>query len=124
MSRAIALVKFLNSGNIYATVYEGTSDILVPFLFTYDEYKNTSIYNEVDKIIYTLPWKMDDNTPLEPVEIYSDYGGGFYWQGMGSEALKKVGGPLEPFGYDFDNDFVQSIDGQPDWVIQYFNAHK
>lgn len=122
MSSSFALIKFKRTGNIYYGCYNGTSDILIPFIFTpeecYDEKTNCycaiSYGKELGK---TREWKFPDNVPdLDEVEIYSDYGYGFYWTGTGSESLRMVKGPLDTC---FEEVWVDEKDGQPEWVIEF-----
>lgn len=121
MSASFALVKFKSTGNIYYGCYEGTSDILTPFICTPEECYNekTDCYcaisycRELRKArVWKFPANIDD---LDDVEIYSDYGGGFYWSGTGSESLKMLKGELDPF----ENCYDDMHDGQPDWVVEF-----
>lgn len=121
MSRSFTLVKFKKTGNIYYGCYNGTSDILLPFLCTPQEcYDETDGY--YDPITYCTElsdrnsWKFPDNVKdLDDIEIYSDYGGGFYWSGTGSESVKMVYEFLNPF----DEVYVDIKDGQPEWVEEF-----
>ena len=35
-------------------------------------------------------WEFPEVDDLDDIEIYSDYGGGFYWNGIGSESAKMI----------------------------------
>lgn len=123
MSRSYGLVKFKKTGNIYFGCYNGTTDIMLPFICTPEE-----CYNEnVDcycSISYCMElgarygsWKLPDNVDdLDEVEIYSDYGGGFYWPGKGSESAKMLDRYLNPY----EECYEEMIDGQPEWVKDFW----
>ena len=122
MSRSYALIKFKSTGNIYFGCYDGTSDVLIPFICTpeecYDEkvdcYLSISYCRELSSKYDS--WKFpDDVTDLDDVEIYSDYGGGFYWPGTGSESIKMIKYPLAP-------DFDIELDGHPEWVEEFWKG--
>ena len=126
MSASFALIKFKTTGNIYYGCYEGTSDILIPFIFTPEECynKETDCYcaisygRELNKR-HNYSWEFPDNVnDLDDVEIYSDYGGGFYWSGTGSESAKMVKHYLDPF-YEMDDDVT---DGEPEWVKEFLEG--
>lgn len=122
MSRAFALVKFKKTGNIYYGCYNGTSDVMIPFLCTPQECYNEE-YGYYGAITYCTEltrqhdsWRIPDNvTDLDDVEIYSDYGNGFYWSGTGSESVKMIDAPLNPF----DTVYEDIKDGQPEWVEEF-----
>lgn len=123
MSRAFALVKFKKSGNIYYGCYDGTMDVMNPFLCTpqecydkeHDCYKAISYCNELNN---TKNWKIRDNiTVLDDIEIYSDYGGGFYWDGTGNEPEKMIKDFLAPF----DQCPEDIKDGHPEWVEEFLH---
>lgn len=118
MSAAFALVRFKKTGNIYYSSYEGTSDILSPFICTPEECwdEKWDCYDPIGfcrKMNSTCSWVFpEDVTDLDEIEIYSDYGGGFYWNGVGSESIKMIKEYLNPWeecGKDIK-------DGQQDWV--------
>jgi hypothetical protein len=122
MSSSFALIRFEKTGNIYYGCYNGTSDILIPFLCTPAECYNplTDCYCAIsycrDLSKQHDLWRFpDDVSDVDNVEIYSDYGGGFYWHGVGSESAKMVNHPLDPFE-ECDEDV---IDGEPVWVKQF-----
>ena len=136
MSRALALVKFNRTGNIYMGVYNGTVDVLVPVVLPpekcideegiYDVFRYTEeAYNHLntDEMEY-------DNSKIDDVEIYSDYGGGFYWDGKGVEKhgyiLNDYLAPFNPTYYfnpydDTPNDSIAVVDGVPKWAEEFMN---
>ena len=62
-------------------------------------------------------WKFpDDITDLDEIEIYSDYGGGFYWSGTGSESIKMIKSFLMPY----EECWEDMKDGEPKWVEDFF----
>ena len=120
MSASWGLVKFKKTGNIYMCCYEGTSDILNPFFCTpaecYDEkfdcYCSIMHCRELSK---GRSWAFpDDVTDLDEVEIYSDYGGGFYWSGTGSESLKMIKDGINTLEEDIEETY-----GKPEWVAEF-----
>lgn len=125
MSRTYAMIKFKRTGNIYMGCYNGTSDILIPFICTPEEcyeerYKcYSSITYCQDISDRSDSWKFPDNiTDLDEVEIYSDYGGGFYWPGTGSESIKMIKTSLDPFEQCYD----EMVYGKPDWVVKFWET--
>lgn len=117
MSANYGLVKFKKTGNIYYCCYEGTSDIMIPFLCTpeecfdkvWDGFCAISYCRNIDK-----SWEFPEVNDLDDIEIYSDYGGGFYWNGTGSESARMIKEEIN-FGekvYEYKN-------GQPSWVNDF-----
>ena len=54
----------------------------------------------------------------EDVEIYSDYGGGFFWKGKGNEERRVIDSHSCTVPcYDFDKVF----DGVPDWAQKFMD---
>jgi hypothetical protein len=124
MSAAFALVKFKTTGNIYYGCYEGTSDLLLPQICTpaecYDEktgcYCAISHCRQLHALATDESWIIsNDVLDLDDVEIYSDYGGGFYWAGHGSESIKKVNSWGDPWCDEASN----CMDGRPEWVDEF-----
>ncbi len=136
MSRALALVKFNKTGNIYMGVYSGTTDVLYPVILTpekcineegiYDVFRYVEeAYNHLntDEMEY-------DNSEIDDVEIYSDYGGGFYWEGKGVEKHGYIlNDYLAPFDYvtsplpwyNVADDSIMVMDGVPKWAEEFMN---
>ena len=121
MSSAFGLVKFKSTGNIYYGCYNGTCDIFLPFIFTaeecYDEeldcYCAITYGRELNR---DRDWIFpDDVKDLDEVEIYSDYGGGFYWNGTGSESARMKKKYLDPF----EEVWRDINDGTPKWVDDF-----
>ena len=88
MSRALGLVRFSKTGNIYMGVYNGTCDVFSPRIFKPEDckdsdgkYRYLAYYDSLKNTDVEIP----PNDELDSVEIYSDYGGGFYWSGTGNE---------------------------------------
>lgn len=123
MSAAFGLVKFKKTGNVYYGCYEGTSDIMIPFICTPEECYNeeTDCYcaisycRELDSRDRT--WKFPDNVDdLDDIEIYSSYGGGFYWSGTGSESIKMIKNYLNPW----EECYKDMKHYEPEWVEEFF----
>lgn len=119
MSAAFALIKFKRTGNIYYGCYEGTSDTMIPFICTpeecYDEkldcYCAISYCRNLARQGKAWPFP-EAAKDIDEVEIYSDYGGGFYWTVRGSESARVVES-LDP--YDIENERK----GIPDWAKKF-----
>lgn len=122
MSASWALIKFKRTGNIYFGCYEGTSDTMNPFICTaeecYDEkldcYCSIWTCREIAK--HRCDFFLTDIPDLDEVEVYSDYGGGFYWTAVGSESFKMIDNPLDEF---MCVDFDKCTDGKPEWVEEF-----
>lgn len=123
MSRSFALVKFKSTGNIYYGCYNGTVDVLLPFLCTPQECYDEKI-DCYCAITYCMElsrksdvWRFpDDVTDLDDVEIYSDYGGGFYWSGKGSESIKMVDYASQD---PWETPCEDIVDGMPEWAEEF-----
>lgn len=125
MSADWGLVKFKKTGNIYMCCYEGTSDILNPYICTpeecYDEQRDCYCAITHCRMIGAShdDWAFPDYVQdLDEVEIYTDYGGGFYWYGTGSESIMMIKGPLDTWAFDED---ASVIDGRPKWVDEFWS---
>ncbi len=101
MSHAHGLVKFPD-GTIKHFEYDGTSDICCPKLWDTSE--------EVDK-----HWREEDRQKQctcgkepEIIEIYSSYGGGYWWKSTGCKQCNVI---IDVFTDDKDE-----VEGCPDWV--------
>lgn len=124
MSDSFALIRFNKTKNIYYGAYVGTVDLLLPAICLPEECYNKEFdyYNPINycrKITYNTSNSYRDlsqEEDLDDVEIYSDYGGGFYWFGKGSESLKLIDNfSLDPWRDSCPND------GIPLWVIEFLN---
>lgn len=122
MSAAYGMVKFKRTGNIYMCCYEGTSDIMIPFIFKPEECLYLGCYNAISygrQLGDENDWEEPNVNDIDDIEIYSDYGGGFYWQGKGSESAKYIISEIN-FGenvYDYTN-------GKPKWVTDFWDGIK
>lgn len=122
MSASFGLVRFKKTGNIYYGCYEGTSDLMLPFICTpeecYDEkidcYCAITHCRNIEGRYATWLFP-DDVADLDDIEIYSDYGGGFYWNGTGSESIKMIKDYLDPWEQCYKN----MKHGQPKWVEEF-----
>lgn len=127
MSRSWALVKFINTGNIYIGLYDGTADVLYPYVLPLEKCWNEEhkVYDPFKFIPETHIRKMGyDKEEISPVEIYSDYGGGFFWQGKGVEKygfiLSQSCYPWRDY-YPDTSDVIEIIDGTPKWAEDFMN---
>ena len=120
MSRSFALIKFDKTNNIYYGCYNGTSDILIPKICTPEECydKEYNAYRPISYLDvpsnYILNIQVND---FDNVYIYSDYGGGFWWRGTGSESAKYIKEGLDPWNED-----IQIKDEVPKWVQDFLSG--
>ena len=126
MSASFALIKFKKTGNIYYGCYEGTSDVILPYICTPEEcydkkldcYCAITYCRELERHDTDHHWIIFEHPDdLDEVEIYSDYGRGFYWSGTGSEASKMIIRSLAPW-----DDGTKITDGIPDWAKEFLEA--
>jgi hypothetical protein len=103
MSDSYGVVRFKSDGKQMFYRYNGTSDICNPCL--YDNSNDIWTHNE---------WEECTCNHDEPVEIYSDYGGGFYWQGRACRYCNAITEGLEPWPSD-EKEYIDITDGQPEW---------
>ena len=112
MSSATALVRF-SDGSIRWAIYHGTVDQLRPRLF--------------DSAAEAWAQK---GPPLgggadEPVTIYADYGGGFWWEGFSNPGFVS-GRSCIPYGAEdqFGKVLVAPstiYDGMPEWAVSIYS---
>ena len=103
MSHASGKVRF-NDGTIMHYEYDGTSDWVIPKLYdTHEE-----MWDNWRKYEYQ---EIHCEHKLEDIEIYSDYGNGFYWKG---KACRKCNMVIEGRSLDHIDDFIQY--GKPKWA--------
>ena len=117
MSRAFGLCRFRSTSNIYWCVYDGTSDVMYPWLYTDEEITDNNGGTHLFSMINSKrPWKPEQPpTDIDVVDLYSDYGGGFYWCGKGSELNRLILSELAPL-----DDWSQDVtDGVPSWVSDF-----
>lgn len=126
MSSSFALVKFKKTGNIYYTYYNGTSDTICPFLYTAQECYDPKIdcycaisYGRTLWGQHSSRTFPDNVTDVDDVEIYSDYGGGFYWDGTGSESIKMINPILDEWG---ELALPNEKSGMPEWVDEFLKS--
>lgn len=122
MSAAYGLVKFKKTGNVYMCCYNGTADIMIPFIFRPEECideegRYLAIYYG-KKLAENNSWEVPDVSDVDDIEIYSDYGYGFYWQGKGSESSKFI-----ISGSSFEECDNYSY-GKPKWVDDFWDSLK
>lgn len=127
MSRALALVKFNRTGNIYMGVYSGTTDILYPVVLTPEKCINEEGIYDVFRYIEEAYNHLDtdeieyDNSEIDDIEIYSDYGGGFCWDEKGVERYGYIlNDYLAPWD-DSPDDSIIVVDGKPEWVKEFMD---
>jgi hypothetical protein len=141
MSDSIALMRFKDTGTILMGIYDGTCDILCSYMykpeFFMDEDGTFSVFSKRNEC-----FKLDDHYDrIEPeytddevsdVEIWSDYGGTFWWEG---KAVEKYGYILpmyiDPWRLEYDETertylrVCDLVDGEPDWVREFLDKlHK
>lgn len=115
MSRANLMVRFPD-GTIRHGLYDGTSDIVMRPLYAtaiqaWDVYCN----DRNDAWGTDEQWNDFNGMVGEAVEIFTDYGGGFWWHG---EALTE----WVTSGIHLHEDDLETYDGRPDWVINFYAA--
>lgn len=123
MSKSYALIRFYKTGNIYYGVYNGTVDTLYFNICTAEDCYDKELDGYY--LIHYLCNKQEDVLPkgapdLDDVDIYTSYGGGFYWKGRGSESLKMVLEGLSPWEFEYDS----VIDGKPDWAERFLSVNQ
>lgn len=136
LSRTLALIRFEDTGNIYMGVYDGTSDILYSCFASaercWDEqdqcYKYFDTVSEFCKTNQDISYFESD---ISNIEIYSDYGGGFSWEGKGVEkcgiVLPKYRNPwiciepYDPWTGKPNDDYIDVTDGVPEWAQTFMN---
>ena len=104
MSHSYGAVQFDSDDKVMFYEYDGTSDVTISHL--YDTRK------EMEDNWRKGEWLDCKCGRDEPVEIYSNYGGGFYWDGRACRHCLAITENLKP---DWD-DGSSSSDGTPDWV--------
>lgn len=107
MSHATGLVRFPN-GTVMWYEYNGTSDVCIPTLWdTFEEmwahWRSKDPYNKCTC------------SQSENVEIFSDYGSRFYWDGKACRNCKAITEGFYPYELDIDKDYIV---GTPEWVVE------
>ena len=120
MSKAFALIRFRKTGNIYYGIYNGTVDMLSPKICTPEECYDPSsdCYCAISYLEDTLYdyYEYPEDADWDIVDIYSDYGYGFYWEGVGSESLELIKEGCMPWE---EYDYLPH--GKPQWVEEFLN---
>lgn len=134
MSRSMALIKFLDSGNIYMGLYSGTTDIMYPLFAESkecwsDAYGGYAVIDHISSICEAFQEPIYSPSDISNIEIYSDYGGGFFWEGKGVESCRLI---LPEYRFPFGNtypdpwtgdtsDMIEVCDGAPEWAEEFMN---
>lgn len=135
MSRALALVRFKDSGNIYMGCYSGTSDVMYPYILPPEKCKKSDIgmYDPIGCISEFCNCHTErpiyNESEISDIEIYSDYGGGFFWDGKGVERLGYICPDYQnPWRTSYGNwwegdpgDDILIVDGVPDWAQNFMD---
>lgn len=111
MSRASALVRFPD-GTIKHGIYNGTADVMWDVLWDSckDAWRGWGLYYN------TIEHRLADNSlschcsGQVDVEIYSSYGGGYWWEGKGCQKCMVITNGLDPY------DPMEFTDGCPEWA--------
>jgi len=99
MSHANGQVRF-SDGVVKHFEYNGTTDVCISVLY--------DLYEEMDKHWREGLWGECTCGKDEPVEIATDYGGGFFWEGRACRYCDVITLELQP-------DWTNWTDGKPDW---------
>lgn len=102
MSHSNGAAKF-NDGKIFHCEYNGTVDIMIPFLYDTTEEMRAN-WRRPDWITCSNP----EGHTHQRVRLATSYGGGFSWDGFACIDCKCLLSPLEP-NYD------TLTDGLPEW---------
>ena len=108
MSRASLAVRFPD-GLILHGIYRGTTDIACCILYStskeaWDRCLSKSL--DLDRIC------KHDESACEQVQVYTDYGGGFYWASCACRQCRFITGITMPF----DDCLDEMVHGKPDWM--------
>ena len=132
MSRANAYIKFNDTGHLYFGGYDGTTDYMKPNILpitkeTVKKYGVSDIC--LSGITFYYEFEPQEFTEEEfesmvknstDCEIYTDYGGGYYWEAKGYErnpdTFSIITKNLSPYYYDELEDDTYMTDGEPDWM--------
>ena len=120
MSKEWGLIRFCKTDNIYVGCYYGTVDLMCPAICTLNDcyQKENDCYSPVDYCLFkkiNIPDKRDIED-LDYIEIWTRYGGGFYWTGLGSEKYKAIIEGCDPWGSEL---LGYPIDGKPKWAVDF-----
>jgi hypothetical protein len=111
VSRASGYVRFPD-GEIKAFIYDGTVDVVYPALFktsieAWGAYRSVKDGNEA----WAAVFEPEAVRVEEEVEVYSDYGSGFWWKATATRnrILTKL---------DWDDFYEDLHDGAPSWLTE------
>lgn len=114
MSHSLGALKFASDNKVMFYEYNGTSDVCISHL--YDTIK------EVSNNWGNHDWLSCACDKSEPVEIYSNYGGGFYWKGKACRACFAITENCNPYDHVYyENDKYEMsamVDGLPEWMLE------
>lgn len=115
MSHSVGVVRF-KDGDIKYYEYNGSVDVCIPKLF-----------NTLEELM-SSNWKWTSTKSncqhdIEDVEIYTTYGGGFYWRGTACKRCMMITKGINPYNLrdkDGEDIFIEEaiIDGTPEWAIK------
>lgn len=110
MSSGTLIVRFPD-GELRYGIYHGTCDIANDRLFaTSDEAWEARETGDT-----SWPWQTPVPSDPEPVVIFTNYGGGFYWDGTASKEMVVDG--RAPYGDEWDGSGAKEMtDGRPGWL--------
>ena len=101
MSKATGAVRFPD-GKVMFYLYNGTSEVAISHL-----------YDNMQGVVDSWgksPWLVCSCPAMEPVEIYSSYGGGFTYPGEACRTCRALHGPrYTPEAVD------ATVNGEPEW---------
>lgn len=106
MSHANGQVKF-KDGKIMHYEYNGTIDSAISHLYT--------TYEEMEANWRKSSWLECICGEDESVEIFTDYGSGFSWQGRACKKCCAITKGLSPYNY---NVYKTMRDGIPEWLCK------
>ena len=139
MSDSIALMRFKDTGTILMGIYDGNSDILCSYMYKPEFFLDEDgIYNvfskekecfKLDDRYCRIEPEYTDDDEVSDVEIWSDYGGTFWWEG---KAVEKYGYILREYTCPYDPTVPMGLRGiqdqlcdihynTPDWVKEFLD---
>lgn len=115
MSHSVGAVRFKN-GDVKYFEYNESVDVCIPKLFnTFEEFISSN-------------WKWINTQSncehnIEDVDIYTTYGGGFYWKGTACKKCMMIIGGINPYNLrdrDGKELFIEDVivDGIPKWAME------
>jgi len=117
MSRANLLVKFPD-GSIKAGLYDATGGFVMPLLYdTCDQAWDFYRANRMDAWGTDEQYELHKGIEGDPVEIFTDYGGGFWWHGKAIKTWVTEGGDFSGYAKS-----PETFDGYPEWATNYWHG--